>query len=160
MKTIRNLKRRSGFTLVELLIVIIIIGILAGAMMMLAGSGTDRAEATKIISDLRSLKAAALMFYADKGGDTAPTLAGLKDYMDRQVPAATGEAAGTGYGSVSPAVEGRWYVYYTKPGLAYSGIAKALAGSAKDSGLLPSTTSADLENLYEEDDMTVYMRAR
>ena len=65
MQTVRKMRKRSGFTLVELLIVIIIIGILAGAMMLLAGSGTDSAEATKIISDLRSMKAAALMYYAD-----------------------------------------------------------------------------------------------
>ena len=65
MKKLTNLKKRSGFTLVELLIVIIIIGILAGAMLLVAGSGTDSAEATKIISDLRSLKSAALLYYAD-----------------------------------------------------------------------------------------------
>ena len=57
--------RRGGFTLVELLIVIIIIAILAGMMMMSTGSATDRAEATKIVSDLRSMKSAALMYYVD-----------------------------------------------------------------------------------------------
>ena len=57
--------RRGGFTLVELLIVIIIIAILAGMMMMTTGSATDRAEATKVISDLRALKSAALMYYVD-----------------------------------------------------------------------------------------------
>jgi len=86
MKTIRNLKKRQGFTLVELLIVIIIIGILAGAMMMVAGSGTDRAEATKIISDLRTVKAASLMLYADNNAwPVAGTKANesLSSYMDR-----------------------------------------------------------------------------
>lgn len=83
------LKKRTGFTLVELLIVIIIIGILAGAMLLVAGSGTDKAEATKIVSDLRSLKAAALMYYADNpyatvtSGDDGIDL--LKKYIDREL---------------------------------------------------------------------------
>ncbi len=88
MKRLANLKKRSGFTLVELLIVIIIIGILAGAMLLVAGSGTDSAEATKIISDLRSLKSAALLYYADHPTETtAPGLTDLENYMDRKLDA-------------------------------------------------------------------------
>ena len=83
------LKKRTGFTLVELLIVIIIIGILAGAMLLVAGSGTDKAEATKAVSDVRSLKAAALMFYADKPNETLTAgnneITELEKYMDREV---------------------------------------------------------------------------
>ncbi|MCL2009562.1 MAG: prepilin-type N-terminal cleavage/methylation domain-containing protein, partial [Synergistaceae bacterium] len=66
------IKIRKGFTLVELLIVIVIIGILAAAMLLSSGSATDSAEASTIISDLRSMKSAALQYYADAvGGDPA-----------------------------------------------------------------------------------------
>jgi len=59
------MKLRKGFTLVELLIVIVIIGILAAAMLLASGAATASAEASNIVSNLRSLKSASLMFYAD-----------------------------------------------------------------------------------------------
>ncbi len=117
MKTMQNLKKSAGFTLVELLIVIIIIGILAGAMMMMAGSGSDKAEATKIISDLRGLKAASLMYYADNNGFPSPTNdvdTVLGKYMDKKVGVkyfivSGDDAAGTerllvGYGDIAEGV--------------------------------------------------------
>jgi prepilin-type N-terminal cleavage/methylation domain-containing protein len=64
-KRLQRRGARKGFTLVELLIVIIIIGILAGGMMLVAGSSRDSAEAARIISDLRTVKAAALMMMVD-----------------------------------------------------------------------------------------------
>jgi prepilin-type N-terminal cleavage/methylation domain-containing protein len=58
-------KMRKGFTLVELLIVIVIIGILAAAMLLSSSSATASAEAANIISELRNLKAASMMLFAD-----------------------------------------------------------------------------------------------
>ena len=95
-------RARDGFTLVELLIVIIIIAILAGMMMMTSASATDRATATKIISDLRAMKSAALLYYMDhkewpgvsdaagKEGNTQPAAQArynksLSKYMDRSL---------------------------------------------------------------------------
>lgn len=77
------LKKSKGFTLVELLIVIIIIGILAGMMMLSTGGATAKAEATKIVSDMRNMKAAAIMVYADNS--VWPTdIASLDAYLDQK----------------------------------------------------------------------------
>ena len=64
-KMIKKYRKAKGFTLVELLIVVIIIGILAGMMMLSTGSATDTAHATKLLSDMRNVKAATLMVYVD-----------------------------------------------------------------------------------------------
>ena len=92
-KRLQRKGARKGFTLVELLIVIIIIGILAGAMMMVAGGGRDAAEASKIVSDLRTMKSAALMWMTENpAGDVKTMWAGLETdptplnaYLDRPI---------------------------------------------------------------------------
>jgi len=143
--------RRQGFTLVEILIVLIIIGILAGAM--LRASGTDKAEAAKIISDLRSLKAAVAIYQVDNGaGAPFPKSADLATHMDRKIPSGYEIADNGAY----------WYVVYHDPALGGSGVAKSLANSAKNVGLYRSmTTSPDVE-LYTGTaaEHYVYMRAR
>ena len=56
---------RKGFTLVELLIVIVVIGILAGMMMISASEVVSSAKASNIISNLTQLKKAILAWYLD-----------------------------------------------------------------------------------------------
>jgi len=80
----KSIKERVAFTLVELLIVIIIIGILTGMMMLIVHSGNHAAEAAKIISDLRSLKSAAMLYYLDDPDAPDPKIdLDLKAHMDR-----------------------------------------------------------------------------
>lgn len=57
--------KRKGFTLVELLIVIVVIGILSAMMMLSSTEAVSSAKASNIISNLRNLKTAALAWYAD-----------------------------------------------------------------------------------------------
>ena len=55
-------KSRKGFTLIELLIVMTVIGILSGSLLLTMGSSTDKAEATRIVTDLNSLRLAAGLY--------------------------------------------------------------------------------------------------
>ena len=54
---------RRGFSLVELMVVIVIMGILGAGVMLSSSSAVASARALTIINDLRSLKEAALLFY-------------------------------------------------------------------------------------------------
>jgi prepilin-type N-terminal cleavage/methylation domain-containing protein len=73
-------KKRNGFTLVEVLITMVIIGLLAGAMLLSQQGGESAAEATGIINDLRVMKAGAIIFMAESG-DLVP-VAG-ENYAER-----------------------------------------------------------------------------
>jgi len=156
------MKKRTGFTLVELLIVIIIIGILAGAMLLVAGSGQDKAEATKIVSNLRSLKAAALMFWADNPNTpvvsldaTGEGIAYLKPYMDRDItaPAGTYELMAQTQDDTVVWAVGLVGVANTYPTV---GVQKKLAG-IQDAGLYPDKTVSG--DAYTSG-TSVWMRAR
>ncbi len=61
----KHLKRQEGFTLLELLIVIVIIGILAVLIIPNLASGPARARDAQRKSDLRSLKTALETYFND-----------------------------------------------------------------------------------------------
>lgn len=57
--------RKKGFTLVELLVVILIVGILAGISIPLLRDNTKRAIVTEAIAALGTIKSAQRMYYAE-----------------------------------------------------------------------------------------------
>ena len=57
----------KGFTLVELLVVIVILGILAGVVVFAVGGVTDRGQDSACRTDKRSIKTAAEAGYAKDG---------------------------------------------------------------------------------------------
>lgn len=58
------LKNRKGFTLVELVVVIAIIGILAGIAIPRFLDATASARGAKIVADMRTLQSAEMIYYA------------------------------------------------------------------------------------------------
>ena len=81
-------KCNKGFTLIEVLIVITLIGILAGAMLLARWGGEAAARATTILTDLRVMKSGAYAFLADSADfnplpDTNYALL-LGKYMDHR----------------------------------------------------------------------------
>lgn len=150
---VKKIRKSKGFTLVELLIVIIIIGILAGMMMLSSGAATDKAEATKIVSDLRNIKAAALMFYADTGNWPSDDLSnaltasgGVAKYLDTVPNANYKIKAGTPAGSLFASYEGL---------AGKEGIANKLVQMAPSAGL-KETSVVSHDSAYALGD-TVYM---
>ena len=66
MKSLRN--RSAGFTIIDLLIVIVVIGILAGLVLNAFGNIQERARDTERQNDINSMHTALELFYTDEGG--------------------------------------------------------------------------------------------
>ena len=71
------MSRRKAFTLIEMLIVIVIIGILAAALVPRLQDVQYRARDTKRKADFQQLNSALFIYFTDNGNYPAPT---NKDY--------------------------------------------------------------------------------
>ena len=63
----RRDRRRGGFTLVELVFVMVIIMILAGVVVMNTSSSRDRANRSRATADLNQMSTMLKLYYADNG---------------------------------------------------------------------------------------------
>ena len=152
--------KRQGFTLVELLIVIVVIGILSAMMMLSSTEAVTSAKASNIVSNLRNLKTAALAYYVDhmdamEGAKTVNAddssyngLTFTKGSFSQDVAQyLNNNITDKGY-SVSITDNGEWYVTYTiedgaSTATEQAGIITKLKGRAKSVGLCTNKTSAD-----------------
>ena len=155
-------KSREGFTLVELLIVIVVIGILTAIMMLSSTEAVTSAKASNIVSNLRNIKTATLAYYADHmdkfATDTTknpPALADIKSYLNGENIPELNQDKGpyeikkcTTNGDTS---EGKWFITYdvsksSNSTVEQSKIKEKLAGRAGASNLTVGASSAKYES--------------
>ena len=146
--------KRKGFTLVELLIVIVVIGILSAMMMLSSTEAVSSARANNIVSNLRNLKTAALAFYVDSFDVMDKTTIKNSDHFKFIKKHLNNEADSNfdGY-SIEPGspTTTEWYIKIAKSKID-SNVRQKLASRAASLGLLKSAkqnTSGTTDNKYE-----------
>jgi type IV pilus assembly protein PilA len=92
----QKLKKNSGFTLIEMLVVVAIIAILVVVSIPVVGSSLDKAKTATDDANMRAAKAAATVEYLTDGKNGAGTY-----YYDAANGALLDAAPSTGYGQSS-----------------------------------------------------------
>ena len=89
-KRAKHLSKRSGFTLIEIILVVVIIGILAGIAIPRMGGKTEKAKITQAKSNISALSMA-IQEYEIMNGNYPSSLEGLLDeskggpFMEKKV---------------------------------------------------------------------------
>ena len=130
-------KMRTGFTLVELLIVISILGALAGSMSMATKDRTAKAKATKIISDFKTIGAAVSIYMMDSQDEGATIQYFSKHSDDYIFSGRMGEYAVDSTDATSK----KWYVTFN--GEVADTTKAELKKMSKDVGLIGDPTASE-----------------
>ena len=130
---------RKGFTLVELLIVIVVIGILSAMVMMSSTEAVTSSRASNIVSNLRNVKAAALALYSDSidkliaNPDIEISIEDVQPYLQ------SGKELPDIKNFYIKNFSGRWYVYYDlreAHTMERERLSEKIEGRAQSAGLL------------------------
>lgn len=159
-------RTHKGFTLVELLIVVAIIGVISVMMTMSSTDAVDKAGANTIVGNLNSMKTAAFSMYMDHpeiakdeivfGADTNSALTTLAKYLGKKSDilvaveedeSTSTEAYTPKYGLVGKTASGvtHWFVVYDTTGES-TGVKTQLASTA-DKTELNGTTAVTYDAL-------------
>ena len=166
-------RTHKGFTLVELLIVVAVVGVLAAMMTMSSTDAVDSAGANVILSNLNSLKTAAYQMYINEdlgmasivfagtatvGSTTSDVTTTLKKYLGKN-------DLGTSYGLVGDTTA--WYVVYALGATDSAGVknklyasaskAELLGAGANDIDTLNATTTTYYDNTKTGDEAQKYI---